>query len=222
MYSTSSALIFSKTKNRSSGPTKKHTKLETIDELSSIEGIEYELKQEKDRLLKSGAKDLSEEYLALLEQRKRLDSSPRFVGGFPYSPTKHLVEYMPEDRRSPTNMRRSFLQQFPKTAPNNSIGTWVRKSKPLLVPMPSSEVLGQQEQVVVQEKMAFGLSALRSSFMQDLINSCETTSTEVQTDVQIASSADTAHSSVLGSSMESSQFSLSPASSSLGALGSSM
>jgi len=132
MYSTSSASNFFKTNNRFSASTKKHTKLETIDELSSIEDIERELKLEKDRLLKCGARELSEEYLALLKERKLLESSPRTVGELPYSPTKNVSEIKSEyHRRSPTDMIRGFLEQAPKDKLRCRLGTLEIETQPV-------------------------------------------------------------------------------------------
>jgi|GEM_PF-2490173 len=171
MYSTSSASNFFKTNNRFSASTKKHTKLETIDELSSIEDIERELKLEKDRLLKCGARELSEEYLALLKERKLLESSPRTVGELPYSPTKNVSEIKSEyHRRSPTDMIRGFLEQAPKDKLRCRLGTLEIETQPVPIsPNPVSEL--ELNAYNPSKKVAYGVSVLRPSFISKYLGS---------------------------------------------------
>tara|TARA_R110002126_G_C10490915_1_gene504552 strand:- start:20590 stop:21234 length:645 start_codon:yes stop_codon:yes gene_type:complete len=170
MYSPS---IFSKTNNRSSDSTKEHTKFKIIEKISSIKDLDHELQQEKERLLKRGAKKLSGEYLALLEQRKRLDSSPRFVGGFPHSPTKNVSETMSEHhRRSPTDMIRGFLEQAPKKTQRNCVGTLLRKAQPMEISAVAYQSVEPSIKPNVEPtQVAFGLSVLRPSYIQEHFDS---------------------------------------------------
>jgi len=167
MYLTPSASNFFKTNNHSLGSTKKHTRLETINELFSMEVLDRQINQEKDRLIKSGANEVSKEYQELIDQRKLLESSPRFVGAFPSSPPQKVGKNMSEHhRRSPTDMIRGFLQQSPKEKSPKLFVAYGRKTQPMEMKAVADQLVEPiVEQRVEPTQVAYGLSVLRPLFI---------------------------------------------------------
>lgn len=125
------------------------------------------IEEERMRLRLNGEKKLSEKYLCLMEQRQRLDSSPRSVAIS--SPIKGMQSalFVAEEikRRSPLDMKLNFLAHSPTKDPDSPVLKIRMKSRP--VPIPGKqEVDGVQS--VAPVKLAYGLSALRPSYIEYL------------------------------------------------------
>ncbi|MDF1827087.1 MAG: hypothetical protein P1U39_02290 [Legionellaceae bacterium] len=141
-----------------------HTSIQKEKELDRC------IHEEHLRLRMTGAKQLSNHYTGLVQERLKSDASPRSVGALPASPTKGMQGELPREeieRRSPLDMKLNFLAHH--ASEKNTVHPYYRiETKP--VPIPAEQKSGQ-EHAVEPVKLAYGVSALRTSFMDTLVKS---------------------------------------------------